>query len=183
MKRRPIRSLRALSIDAALAACALAPCAAAHAELTVPIAIVDDSGAARPIGQVTVTESAFGLVFTPALDGLPPGLHGFHVHEKASCEPGEQGGRKVPALGAGGHYDPAGSKRHGLPWGDGHLGDLPGLYVDAAGRAATPVLAPRLKMADLRDRSLMVHAGGDNHADHPAPLGGGGARLACGVIR
>jgi Cu-Zn family superoxide dismutase len=28
----------------------------------------------------------------------------------------------------------------------------------------------------------MVHAGGDNHDDHPMPLGGGGARFACGVI-
>ena len=26
-------------------------------------------------------------------------------------------------------------------------------------------------------------AGGDNHADHPAPLGGGGARVACGVVK
>lgn len=29
----------------------------------------------------------------------------------------------------------------------------------------------------------MVHAGGDNHSDHPQPLGGGGARFACGVIK
>ena len=28
----------------------------------------------------------------------------------------------------------------------------------------------------------MIHAGGDNHADHPAPLGGGGGRIVCGVI-
>ena len=28
----------------------------------------------------------------------------------------------------------------------------------------------------------MVHMGGDNHSDHPAPLGGGGARVACDVI-
>lgn len=28
----------------------------------------------------------------------------------------------------------------------------------------------------------MIHAGGDNYADQPAPLGGGGPRLACGVI-
>ncbi|MBV8452160.1 MAG: superoxide dismutase, partial [Deltaproteobacteria bacterium] len=27
------------------------------------------------------------------------------------------------------------------------------------------------------------HAGGDNYSDTPLPLGGGGARLACGVIR
>jgi Cu-Zn family superoxide dismutase len=88
----------------------------------------------------------------------------------------------VPALGAGGHLDPAGSKKHGEPWGDGHLGDLPPLYVAADGSAAQPVLGPRLKLADVKGRSLMVHAGGDNHADHPAPLGGGGARVACGVI-
>ena len=28
-----------------------------------------------------------------------------------------------------------------------------------------------------------VHAGGDNYSDQPAPLGGGGARIACGVIK
>ncbi|EFB6009937.1 superoxide dismutase, partial [Escherichia coli] len=25
--------------------------------------------------------------------------------------------------------------------------------------------------------------GGDNHHDHPEPLGGGGARMACGIIQ
>ena len=64
-----------------------------------------------------------------------------------------------------------------------HRGDLPPLFVDAEGSATQPVLAPRLKMSDLTGRSLMLHAGGDNHADHPAVLGGGGARIACGVIR
>ncbi|EPH6901773.1 superoxide dismutase family protein, partial [Escherichia coli] len=24
---------------------------------------------------------------------------------------------------------------------------------------------------------------GDNHHDHPEPLGGGGARMACGIIQ
>jgi superoxide dismutase, Cu-Zn family len=28
----------------------------------------------------------------------------------------------------------------------------------------------------------MIHAGGDNYSDTPAPLDGGGARIACGVI-
>jgi len=40
-----------------------------------------------------------------------------------------------------------------------------------------------LKLAELKDRALMVHVGGDNHADHPAPLGGGGVRMMCGVIQ
>jgi Cu-Zn family superoxide dismutase len=44
------------------------------------------------------------------------------------------------------------------------------------------VLAPRRQSADVKGRALMIHVGGDNHADHPAPLGGCGARLACGVI-
>ena len=104
------------------------------------------------------------------------------MHANPSCAAGEKDGKKVPALAAGGHYDPQASNKHGLPWGDGHLGDLPALYVDADGKAANPVLAPRLKLADVHGRSLMVHAGGDNHADHPQPLGGGGARFACGVV-
>ena len=88
----------------------------------------------------------------------------------------------MPALAAGGHYDPAGSKHHSAPWRDGHLGDLPALSADANGNAS-PVLAPRVKMADLMGRALMIHIGGDNYADQPAPLGGGGIRWACGVIQ
>jgi len=153
------------------------------ADVTVQLSLADEKGEGKPVGRVIIAESPYGLVFTPELDGLPPGLHGFHVHENPSCSPKEKDGKMVPALAAGGHYDPAGSKKHGTPWGDGHLGDLPALYVDQAGKANNPVLAPRLKLVDLKGRSLMVHVGGDNHADHPAPLGGGGPRLACGVIR
>ena len=159
-------------------------CAAqALAATTVPMYKVDDKGVSASVGQVSISESRYGLVFTPALQGIAPGLHGFHVHQNPSCEPAEQNGKMIPALSAGGHYDPADSKRHDTPWGDGHLGDLPALYVDANGQASQPVLAPRLKLSDLSGRSLMVHAGGDNHADHPMPLGGGGVRVACGVIR
>lgn len=154
----------------------------ANAGLTITMTAVDAKGSGPSVGQVVVSESAHGLVFTPALTGLSPGLHGFHVHENPSCMPAEKDGKPVPALAAGGHYDPAGTGRHDTPWGNGHLGDLPALYVAADGTATQPVLAPRLKLADLRSRSLMLHAGGDNHADHPAPLGGGGARMACGVI-
>jgi Cu-Zn family superoxide dismutase len=42
-------------------------------------------------------------------------------------------------------------------------------------------LAPRLKLSDLKGRALMVHMGGDNYSDKPQALGGGGARVACGV--
>jgi Cu-Zn family superoxide dismutase len=156
---------------------------AANADsITVQVDLVDASGTMKPAGTVTLEETRYGLVFTPKLNGLTPGQHGFHVHENASCAAGEKDGKPTAALAAGGHYDPAKTGKHGAPWGDGHLGDLPALSVAADGTATDPVLAPRLKLRDVRGRSLMVHAGGDNHADHPAPLGGGGARVACGVI-
>jgi Cu-Zn family superoxide dismutase len=166
----------------ALAAALALPAAAQAAELSVSMKAATAQGAGASLGSVRIAETPYGLAFYPQLTGLAPGLHGFHVHEKPSCDPAEKDGAPVAALGAGGHLDPAGSKKHGEPWGDGHLGDLPPLYVAADGTASAPVLAPRLKLADVRQRALMVHAGGDNHADHPQPLGGGGARVACGVI-
>ena len=84
--------------------------------------------------------------------------------------------------GSGGHLDPA--KPRSTPYNDhGHLGDLPALYVDADGSATLPVLAPRLKMADVANHALMIHEGGDNYSDTPAKLGGGGSRMVCGIIK
>jgi Cu-Zn family superoxide dismutase len=151
-------------------------------ERSVSMDLVDATGKAAWVGEVRITETPYGLVFTPQMRALPPGLHGFHVHENPSCAPKDKDGKPVAALAAGGHYDPDASGKHGTPWGDGHRGDLPPLHVDAEGSATQPVLAPRLKLSDLPGRALMLHAGGDNHADHPAALGGGGARIACGVI-
>lgn len=139
----------------------------------------------QDVGEVTVTQSKYGLVFTPNLHGLPEGLHGFHIHENPSCEPAEKDGAPVLGLGAGGHWDPKKAKKHLFPWSDdGHLGDLPALFVAKDGTATYPVLAPRLKsLKSILGRALMIHAGGENHSDHPAALGGGGPRMVCGVIR
>lgn len=155
----------------------------AAADVNVAMNAVNDKGVGTHVGQVTISESKYGLVFTPNLKQLTPGVHGFHLHQNPSCEPGEKDGKPAPAIAAGDHYDPNASKKHGAPWGDGHLGDLPPIYVNTDGSASQPVLAPRLKLTDVKGRALMIHAGGDNHADHPAPLGGGGARVVCGVIK
>jgi Cu-Zn family superoxide dismutase len=156
--------------------------ASAFADVVVPMNRVDEKGVGAGIGQVSVFESEYGLVFIPSLQGLSPGIHGFHLHQNASCEPTEKDGKMIAAGAAGGHYDPTSANTHGAPWGQGHLGDLPALCVGADGLAVHPVLAPRLKLSDLKGRALIVHAGGDNYSDHPAPLGGGGARITCGVI-
>ena len=155
----------------------------AWADIEVPMHMVDEKGLGASVGKITLSESGYGLVLTPELHGLPAGTHGFHVHQNPSCAPQEKDGKIVAAGAAGGHYDPDNSHKHDAPWGDGHRGDLPALYVQANGSSTQPVLAPRLKLSDVSGRALMVHACGDNHADHPAPLGGGGARFACGVIK
>ena len=51
------------------------------------------------------------------------------------------------------------------------------------GRATKDVVAPHLKVSDVKGHSIMIHAGGDNYSDQPAPVGGGGARIACGVAK
>lgn len=173
----------AKSLCLSLLVSCIAATAAQAAEITVNLSAAQPDGAGPAVGTVRIVETPFGLAFYPQLSGLPAGLHGFHVHENASCGPSTANGTVTPAGAAGGHFDPQGTKRHGEPWGDGHLGDLPPLFVAQDGKATNPVLSPRLKtLAELKGHALMVHAGGDNHSDHPAPLGGGGARVACGVI-
>lgn len=152
-------------------------------DAVVKVNLVNEQGVGQEIGTIMATDSKFGLILTPQLSDLSPGLHGFHVHDKPDCSHAMKEGKAVPALAAGGHYDPANTGKHEGPYGNGHLGDLPALFISADGKATLPVLAPRLKVADIKGRSLMIHVGGDNYSDIPAPLGGGGARAACGVVK
>ncbi len=127
------------------------------------------------IGYVIATDTQYGLLLTPHLKSLPAGVHGFHIHEHPNCD--------HAAMVAGNHLDPVHTSKHLGPYNtNGHLGDLPALTVNADGTATLPVLAPRLKVMQLHQHALMIHVGGDNYADSPKPLGGGGERLACGVI-
>lgn len=127
-----------------------------------------------PMGTVTISQTLKGLQFTVNLRGLIPGRHGFHVHETGSCA--DMG------KAAGGHFDPDGTHEHRGPQGKGHLGDLPALTIGAKGTDTESFVTPRLKsLSDIKGRSLIIHAGGDNYSDNPQ-LGGGGDRVACGVI-
>jgi Cu-Zn family superoxide dismutase len=153
------------------------------AELRAEMRQATPTGPGDAIGTVTISDSPVGVAFKTALKGLPPGPHGFHVHENWSCAPGTANGQPVPAGGAGGHLDPAHAGKHEGPEGSGHLGDLPLLTVAPDGTANVSLTAPHIKdLAALRGKALMIHAGGDNYSDQPAPLGGGGARIACGII-
>lgn len=72
----------------------------------VPMNLVSADGKEQSIGKITVQETAYGLLFTPELDSLPEGIHGFHVHENGNCAPALKDGKPVAALSAGGHFDP-----------------------------------------------------------------------------
>lgn len=139
-------------------------------ELTVKIYTTADK---KPIGQVTFKDTAYGLLIKPNLISLSHGIHGFHIHKNPNCGDGGQD--------AGGHFDPNNTNTHQGPYGNGHLGDLPVLYVDDNGKATLPTLAPRLKTRDLNHHAVIIHEGGDTYSDTPK-LGGGGARIACGII-
>ena len=151
--------------------------------VTVSMFKIDANGIGPEIGTVTLSDSRGGLRIVPKLAGLPPGPHGFHLHENPRCEAGMKDGKMMAGLAAGGHYDPNATGKHVGPLGDGgHRGDLPVLTVDADGTATQPVNALRLSVNDTRGRSFVIHDGGDNFSDQPKPLGGGGARIACGVV-
>jgi Cu-Zn family superoxide dismutase len=175
--------LRALAMPLSIAALAVAAPAFA-ATVRAELARALPEGAGEPVGVATISDGAQGAVIALDLKGLPPGPHGLHLHQNASCAPSTgPDGKPVPAGAAGAHWDPGQTNHHLGPEGAGHMGDLPRVEVGADGTAKTQLLAPHIKdVGALRGRALMLHAGGDNYSDTP-PLGGGGARYACGVLR
>jgi Cu-Zn family superoxide dismutase len=175
-------SSRLLVITSATTVMALAVPAAAQ-QATAEMHAVSAEGIGEEVGTVQLADSAEGLVIQTDLSGLPPGPHGLHLHSEGSCEPAQNDqGQMAAAMAAKGHYDPDSTGKHAGPEGEGHKGDLPVLEVAADGTAQVTLTATRLKLADAQGRALMIHAGGDNYSDEPKPLGGGGARIACGVI-
>jgi len=147
---------------------------------TVEINRISDAGVGEKIGTVAISEDKKGLSLKVAVTGLPKGQRGFHVHEKGNCGPAMKDGKMTAGVAAGDHYDPEAKKSHKGPHGSGHKGDLPLLNGTDKGINQT-VSAPRLKLADVRGRSLVIHEGGDNYSDQPEN-GGGKGRVACGVI-
>ena len=157
---------------------------AASADITVKVYRTAEKGQGEAIGTIRFLDGKDGLEVHPRLKGLPPGPHGFHIHENGSCAAkANPQGQMTLGLAAGGHYDPGKTGKHTGPHDKaGHLGDLPVLIVKDDGTASGKIVAPRLKLADIKKRSVMIHAGGDNYSDQPAALGGGGGRIACAVF-
>jgi superoxide dismutase, Cu-Zn family len=129
-------------------------------------------------GTVDLAQKADGSVdVTVKLTGVPPGVHGFHIHDKGDC--GDNGNA------AGGHFNPA-STAHGAPGVEPHhAGDFGNVTADASGNVNT----------HFNTRSVTLDAGANSAAGHAIilhanpddlmtqPTGNAGARIACGVVQ
>lgn len=162
--------------------------ALARDTLVINFNLISNKGVGKAIGTIRASETKDGFLLLDMnlLDELPPGGHGFHVHENPDCGPAMKDNEMVAGLAAGGHHDPSKTGKHEGPSGSGHLGDLPILYVevdeDGVQEVTHSIVAPRLKLSEIRGRSIVIHASSDNYDDEPKPLGGGGERIACGVV-
>jgi len=173
------RHVKLLSIAAAGLVAATAG-VVAQQRLSVDVNRISNTGVGDKIGTIDITEAKTGVTFKVDVKGLPPGQRGFHVHEKGDCGPGMKDGQMQAGIAAGEHFDPDQKKTHKGPKGTGHKGDLPAL-TSKTGDISQTVSAPRLKLADIKGRSIVIHEGGDNYTDKPEN-GGGKGRIACARI-
>lgn len=148
---------------------------------TATATLINPDGQETGEAQLTETPS-HGVLIRLRAEGLEPGAHGFHIHETGECT--------APDFSsAGGHYAPRGNA-HGLLHPDGmHAGDLLNLNVPGSGTVVTERLATGVtlepgaegSLLDGDGSALVIHADSDDYQSQPS--GGGGPKVACGVIR
>jgi len=182
--RKRHRLLTYAALAGALAIASLTEAANAES-VSISLREVTAAGLGKDVGRIMLEDSRYGLLVKPDLTGLQPGPHGLHVHENADCGSANKDGNVIPGGAAGGHYDPKKTEHSDGPYGQGALGDLPNLIAEQDGTVAIPTLAPRLKVRDVRGRSLVVHAGADRYGHRHGSHHHGHAsarRIACGII-
>lgn len=128
-------------------------------------------------GTVQLSELADGSVEVVVnLAGVPPGVHGFHIHEKGDC--GDNGNA------AGGHYNPAGAP-HGSPSAEPHhAGDWGNVTADGDGNVNARFTTRSITVSDgpttAVGHAIILHANPDDLQTQPT--GNAGPRIACGVV-
>lgn len=132
------------------------------------------------IGAVILTAEGEGVTLGGALIGLPPGEHGFHIHQTGSCEP--------PAFASAGDHLGAGESAHGFDAAGGpHAGDLRNLMVAEDSTATVDQMSEGVtlhgggvELLDDDGSAIVIHADPDDYATQPS--GASGDRIACGVV-
>jgi len=129
-------------------------------------------------GTAQFVETDGGVEITINVEGLKPGDHGWHVHEKGDCSAPD-------AKSAGDHFNPENHK-HGAPDAEEHhAGDFGNLTAGKDGKATTTFTMKGVTLSEgptsLINRALIIHEKKDDLKTQPS--GNAGARFACGVIK
>jgi len=171
--------MRFLPLALTVAAMAL-PAFAAPASLTVDL----KGPKGEKLGVATLTEAARGVVVRVEAQGLTPGWHGLHFHEKGDCSTAD-------FKSAGAHVHDTTPAVHGfLAALSNDSGDLPNLFAGADGKATADVFTTFVSLTtggtlpgllDADGSALIIHAKADDYTTQP--IGGAGDRVACAVIK
>ena len=135
-----------------------------------------EGNAAR--GTVRFSDADGRVAVAGSIEGLPPGEHGLHIHERGDCSAPD-------ASSAGDHFNPRGAP-HGSPQdplSERHLGDLGNVTAGADGVAQVDIQIAGLSLEgpeSIIGKALVVHADADDFETQPS--GDSGDRLGCGVI-
>lgn len=141
------------------------------------VAVLTPGQNSKVSGNVTFTQSGNQVKVVAHVEGLTPGRHGFHIHDKGDCS--------APDFSsAAGHFNPGGGK-HGAPdAAEHHAGDFGNIEANAAGMAHAEFTSSAITISDgpnsVVGRAVIVHAKADDLTTQPT--GDAGGRLACGVI-
>ena len=164
-------------IRAAAVVFAIAP-ALTHAADMASADLINIEGAI--IGKATFEQTPTGVLMSVDVRGLPPGVHGIHLHATGSCA--------SDFKAATGHINP-GKVVHGLRNPDGpDNGDLPNLYAAADGTARAEFFATRVSVSggempallDEDGSAVIIHENPDDYMIQP--IGGAGGRIGCGIV-
>lgn len=133
-------------------------------------------------GMVSFTEEEGTVTLEAHINGLTPGIHAIHVHEKADCS--SEDGKS-----SGGHWNPT-FELHGA-WGDEkgyHRGDIGNFNADETGHGMITFSTDLWCLGcdddtkNLLGKAIIVHQGEDDLSSQPS--GAAGARVSCaGLIQ
>jgi Cu-Zn family superoxide dismutase len=110
------------------------------------------------------------------LTNVPPGVHGFHIHEGASCAD--------DAKAAGGHFNPNNMPHADPQAASHHAGDFGNVIADDKGEVHATFVTNSVTVAagtmSAIGRAVVLHANPDDLTTQPS--GNAGGRIACGVV-
>ncbi|WP_309672139.1 superoxide dismutase family protein [Gemmatimonas sp.] len=165
----------AMAADSA-ASLTLDSTATAGASADVTAKVVDAGG--RELGVLTFADAGAAISVDGTLRGLPPGVHGMHIHAVGRCDAPD-------FASAGPHWSPT-PKQHGSTNEAGpHHGDLMNLTVGADSSVVVKMSTPAGSLRgdnpllDADGAAIVIHATADDYKTDPS--GNSGARIACGV--